>query len=471
MDASDDTPAPDRPAEQLVRRLTPPERFLLVGLVCMVTVVATESMAVTTVMPLVERDLGQLSLYGWAFSAFFIGNLVGSVVGGRATDRVAPVVPLGVGIGVFVAGLLVGGLAPSMPVLVLGRLLQGVGAGAVPAVMYVCVGRGFPAALRPKVFAVTSTAWVVPSLVAPLGAAWVAQAVGWRWVFLGLVPVAVVVAALSLLPIRRVGPGSVDPGRPATPVSRVVLLAAGAAALLAGLTARTWWVLVPLVGAGLALGVPAFRALTPPGTMTARPVLPAAVLLRGVLTFSFFGADAYISLALSSVRGTSTQFAGFVLASASLTWTAGSWFQAHVHRRWGEARLVRLGGSVLALGLVLLASCLSSAVPVGVWFVGSLLIGFGMGTAFAPISTTTLAAAEPGREGAATSALQLSDVLGTALGTGLAGVVVGLGAVGTAAPLVAVYLGTACTALVVAACAGRLRVDRVPAPVASSTTS
>ncbi len=471
MSAPDETPAAAPAADQLVRRFTPSERFLLVGLVCMVTVVATESMAVTTVMPLVERDLGQLSLYGWAFSAFFIGNLVGSVVGGRATDRMAPVVPLGAGIGVFVAGLLVGGLAPSMLVLVLGRLLQGMGAGAVPAVMYVCVGRGFPAALRPKVFAITSSAWVVPSLVAPLVAAGVAQAVGWRWVFLGLVPVAVVVAALALPSIRRVDGGAADPDRPTTPVHHVVLLAVGAAALLAGLTSRTWWVLVPLVVVGLALGVPAFRVLTPAGTMAARPVLPAAVLLRGVLTFSFFGADAYISLALTSVRGTSTQFAGFVLASSSLTWTAGSWFQAHVHRRWGEARLVRTGGAVLAVGLVLLAGCLLDAVPVGVWFVGSLLIGFGMGSAFAPISTTTLAAAEPGHEGAATSALQLSDVLGTALGTGLAGVVVSLGDVGNAAPLAAVYLGTAATALVVASLAGRLRLDRLPGRAASPTAS
>ena len=462
------------PADELARRFSPSERFLLIGLVCMVTVVATESMAVTTVMPLVERDLGQLSLYGWAFSAFFIGNLMGSVAGGRATDRMAPVLPLAAGVGVFVAGLLVGGLAPSMLVLVLGRLLQGVGAGVVPAVMYVCVGRGFPAALRPKVFAITSTAWVVPSLVAPLVAVWVAQAVGWRWVFLGLVPVAVVVAALSLPSIRQVPTGAVDPDRPTTPVGKVVLLSAGAALLLAGLTAQNWWVLVPLVVVGLGLGVPAFRSLTPPGTLAARPVLPAAVLLRGVLTFAFFGANAYISLALTSVRGTSTQYAGFVLAASSLTWTAGSWFQARFHRRWGEARLVRLGGSVLTVGLLVLAVSVSSAVPLWVWMVGSLVAGFGMGSAFAPISTTTLAAAEPGREGQATSALQLSDVLGTALGTGLAGVVVsvgGQGSTGRPGPMVVVYVGTAAVALVVALLAGRLRLDRLPAPAASSSAS
>jgi MFS family permease len=107
-------------------------RLLLVGVVCLVTVVALEAMAITTVMPLVERDLGDLWLYGWAFSAFYLGGLVGIVLGGRAADRMAPVLPLVAGLVVFGAGLVAGGAAPTMAVLVLGRLLQGVGAGAVP---------------------------------------------------------------------------------------------------------------------------------------------------------------------------------------------------------------------------------------------------------------------------------------------------------------------------------------------------
>ena len=125
-------------------------------------------------------------------------------------------------------------------------------------------------------------------------------------------------------------------------------------------------------------------------------------------------------------------------------------------------------------GSCVMAASVSSAVPVWVWMVGSLLAGLGMGTAFAPISTTTLAAAEPGHEGEATSALQLSDVLGTALGTGLAGVVVSLGEHGSvdrAAPLVVVYVGTAAAALVVALLSGRLRLDRVPTQATSSTAS
>ncbi len=426
---------------------------MLVGVVCLITLVAVEAMAITTVMPVVEAELGDRWLYGWVFSAFYLGNLVGVVVGGRAVDRFAPVGPMSIGVAVFVTGLVVGGLAPSMAVLVGGRLLQGVGAGVVPAVAYVCVGRGFPAELRPRVFAVMSTAWVVPSLISPLLASVVADRVGWRWVFLGLVPVTVVVAvlavpALSLPSLRR--PDSVavsdSPGGTPSRLRAVLLLALGATVLLGGFSADAVWVGLPVAAAGVLVLLPAFRSLTPAGTLQARPALPAAVLTRGVLTFAFFSAEAFVSLAMTSVRGTSTQFAGVVLASASLWWTAGSWLQARYSDAWGATRLVRLGGATLVVGTVTMLTALSSSVPVGVWLIGGALAGLGMGTAYSPLAVVTLGEAEPGHEGAATSALQMSDILGISLGTGIAGVL----------PLGGVFTMASCAALVVVALAPRL---------------
>jgi MFS family permease len=426
---------------------------LLVGVVCLITLVAVEAMAITTVMPVVEAELGDRWLYGWVFSAFYLGNLVGVVVGGRAVDRFAPVGPMSIGVAVFVTGLVVGGLAPSMAVLVGGRLLQGVGAGVVPAVAYVCVGRGFPAELRPRVFAVMSTAWVVPSLISPLLASVVADRVGWRWVFLGLVPVTVVVAvlavpALSLPSLRR--PDSVagadGPGGTPSRLRAVLLLALGATVLLGGFSADAVWVGLTVAAVGVLVLLPAFRSLTPAGTLRARPALPAAVLTRGVLTFAFFSAEAFVSLAMTSVRGTSTQFAGVVLASASLWWTAGSWLQARYSDAWGATRLVRLGGATLVVGAVTMLAALSDSVPVGVWLLGGALAGLGMGTAYSPLAVVTLGEAEPGHEGAATSALQMSDILGISLGTGIAGVL----------PLGGVFTMASCAALVVVALAPRL---------------
>lgn len=109
--------------------LAPGRRPLTVGLLVTITLVASESLAIATVMPLVAAELGRLDLYGWAFSAFFLGALVGIVVVGGAIDRRGLRLPLAVGLGLFAAGLLVGGLAPSMEVLVIGRALQGLGPG------------------------------------------------------------------------------------------------------------------------------------------------------------------------------------------------------------------------------------------------------------------------------------------------------------------------------------------------------
>ncbi|MBV9662766.1 MAG: MFS transporter, partial [Actinobacteria bacterium] len=116
---------------------SPAYRSLTVGLVLTITLVASEALAVATILPDVRDDLGGIRLYGWVYSAFMLSSLVGIVAAGRAADRKGPAAPYAVGLVLFAAGLVVGGLAPSMPVLVAGRALQGLGAGAVPAVAYV----------------------------------------------------------------------------------------------------------------------------------------------------------------------------------------------------------------------------------------------------------------------------------------------------------------------------------------------
>ena len=90
----------------------PPNRALTAGLVLAITFVAAEALAVVTVMPVVARDLGGLWLYGWVFSAFMLGSIVGIVTAGREADRHGPAVPFLAGLVLFSAGLAVAGLAP-----------------------------------------------------------------------------------------------------------------------------------------------------------------------------------------------------------------------------------------------------------------------------------------------------------------------------------------------------------------------
>ena len=221
-------------------------RALKVGLVSVVTLVAFESLAVTTILPEVERDLGGIAWYGWVTAAFFFGTMIGIVFAGEQADRRGAGPPYLLGLVLFAVGLLVCGFAPGMPVLVVGRFIQGFGAGVVPAIGYVAIGRAFDVDERPRMFAILSTAWVVPGLVGPVLAERIAEGVGWRWVFLGLVPLVACagrVRAARHLPDRSGGGRTPDARRPPFMRRRLVeatRVAAGAAIVVAGFTASRW---------------------------------------------------------------------------------------------------------------------------------------------------------------------------------------------------------------------------------------
>ncbi len=401
----------------------PQRRALTLGLVLSVTFVASEALAVITVMPVVARDLHGLALYGWVFSTFQLASLVGIVVAGRDADRHGPARPYVAGLVLFSAGLLVAGLAPFMWVLVAGRCLQGFGAGAVPAVAYVAIGRSLREAQRARMMAVLSTAWVIPGIVGPGVAAAVAHLFGWRWVFLGLIPLVAVAGPIAVPALVRLGHTDMPPAEEHR-IADAVRTALGAAFFLGALSAHNVLVGLGLAAIGVAVGFAPLRRLLPAGTLRAARGLPATILSRGLVTFAFFGADAYVTLTITTVRHHSTLVAGAVVTASTLAWTIGAWVQARLNERWEGARLVRTGLVLILLGTAGMAWQLRPGVPVWEAFVAWSVAGLGMGLAYAPISLMMLRAAPPGREGWASASLNLADVLGIALGVGIGGAAV-----------------------------------------------
>ena len=238
-----------------------------------------------------------------------------------------------------------------MLVLVAGRAVQGFGAGAVPATAYATIGRAYPERLRPRVFAILSTAFVVPSLIGPGLASAVSHAAGWRWVFLALVPMSVASGAFALRPLRTLDVSRGGDGPDVAHVRRALRVAVGAGLVIAGLAAGSLPIAAALVLAGIVAGYRSFVGLVPDRTLRAAPRLPAAVLARGILTFAFFGAHAYVPLAITAARGRSTLFASVTVTAASLAWTAGSWVQERMVNRLGTQRFVMVGHTVLLAGI------------------------------------------------------------------------------------------------------------------------
>ena len=413
-------------------------RSLTIGLVLTVSGAAFEALAVATTLPATIRDLGGLALYGWAFSAFMLANLIGITVAGAEADSQGPARPFIAGIATFVLGLIVVGLAPSMAIVILGRAVQGFGAGVISSVAYIGIGRGYPEEAKPRMLAVLSSAWVVPGLIGPALAGLISDIAGWRWVFLGLVPFLVIGASLTLPSLRQLSGGHAAPRDWSTYVA-ALRLSVGAGLALAGLGQSAQPILalaglgqsaqpilaLALIIAGAALGLPALLRLLPPGTLRAAPGLPAAIAAHGLLNLAFFGVDAFVPLALISIRGQIASVAGIALTTATVGWTTGAWVQAHLAARQSRRGLEITGLALIALGIVGVAATLALDVPALLAALAWGVAGLGMGLAFSTNSLVVLEAAQPGQEGTAAAALQLANVLGVAVGAGIGGVIIG----------------------------------------------
>lgn len=408
----------------------PRYRAMSIGVLMSVTVVAFQSLGVGTVMPAVARDLGGLQHYGWAFSAFMLASLIGTVAAGQDADRAGPVRAYLAAVVAFAAGSVLAAAASRWDMLLAGRALEGLGAGALVVVTYASASRAYPAAMYGRMLALMSSAWVLPSLAGPAVAGLVADHATWRWVFVLLLPFLPVAVGLTLPGLRALSRAEpVAPGVRRLP--HAIALAAGIGLFLTALEAERTIALVALGVVGVALALPALRALMPAGTLRAARGLPSGIVVRGLLAVAFLGCDAFMPLALTELRGFSSSGAGLVISAASLSWSLGSFLQASLDRRDGGAgrpRRLLAGLGVLACGIGLGGlGVLADAVPVAVAVVGWAIAGFGIGIAYPSIGALVLSQAPGGQEGGVSAALQLSETIAVALFTGIGGALIALG--------------------------------------------
>lgn len=432
-------------------------RRVTVVLVGIVTIIAFEAMSISTVMPAVAADLHAGDAYALAFSLMFTAQLVGIVVAPAMIDARGMLVTTWTGLALFAAGSALAGAAPALWVLLVGRLLAGFGAGLVIVALYVIIGRVYPDGMRPRVFGWISSAWVVPSVVGPLLAAWLTQALSWRSVFLVVLPVIAVIVvttwrhrALLTRPASGRATAIPDPEHPDPPERSPITGAersaeaqshrrTAARGLLVGLGAALFqWAggrLVPVslfasacAIAGLCAVALGAARLVPAGTARLRRGLPSVMAARFLGTAAFNGAVTFVPLFLVSRWGLSIAQAGVILALVSVGWAAGSLGQGHRALAGRSSVLVCSGGALLALslsGAVVTGLRAPSGGPAGtaVFVLLMVVCGLGMGLAMSSMSVLTLDLAAPGRHAQASSSLQLSDVLGSVMGISVCGVV------------------------------------------------
>lgn len=436
-------------------------RATTLGILVLITIIAFEAMAVSAALPTAARDVHGLASFGWAFTGFLVANIVAMVASGRVSDRHGPARPLAAGLVAFLLGLVLAGTATTMPQLVAGRVVQGLGGGLMITAIYVVIGQVYSDAQRPALFAAISSAWVVPSLVGPVVSGLLTQHASWRWVFLGLVPFTLgggllVAPTLRSLPRRRGTPS----GR--NPLGHALAVALGVAALEAA-GQHPHLALLALAVAGVAAMAWGLRRLLPAGTFRVRPGVAAPVALRGLLAGAFFGVESLVPLSLTVQHGYGATAAGLPLAGSGITWALGSWWQGRAVADDGPHRrivLIRTGFVCLTGAAAGMALAAVPSAPGWLAFPAWLLAGLGAGLTMSSVGVVLLRYTTDETRGADSAALQLADATTSAVTTGLGGVLVAAAArkaISDTAAFVTLDLAMCLLAVLGALVAGRAR--------------
>jgi len=393
---------------------------------------AADSLVVATVMPAVVKDLGGIAWTPWAFALYELGAIVAGALGGYASLR------LGLGRGLaffaflFAVGCLASAAAPDMAVLLGGRLLQGVGGGALLALSHVAITRGYAEHHWKLLFALVSAVWGLASLAGPLIGGLFAEGGWWRGAFLIFAAKGLLVGAAAPWLLRRFG-GSTAGQAAAVPTTSLLLLCFGVLAVAgAGVVEGLWWRL-PLVLAGAVLLLLVRRvdarqrvpilphaALARPGAARAGM---AMVVLLSIATCAFL---IYGPLLMIAFHGIGALVAGYVVAFESVAWTLAAIAVGRV-RPEGEGLYLRLGAAIILCGTIGIAVFLPLD-PYWLVLPWAGMQGAGFGLAYAFIVRRVVTACPPHERDHAAGAVATLQMLGYAIGAALAGVVAnGLG--------------------------------------------
>lgn len=382
---------------------------------------------VNVALPLMRSEFGASAAgVGWVFTAYSLAYAIGIPLYGRLSDFFGVRRVFSLGLLGFAAGGLICALAPSLEVLVLGRLVQGIGGAAVPALASVAVAKVLPAGERGGALGLVASSVGVGSVVGPIVGGVFGQLVGWRALFAGTL-----VLMLLLIPFaRRVLPngGSKDERR--FDLIGGILLGLGAGLFLFGVTQgqaagfasfSSWG---SFLGAALALAGFARRIngvrhpFVSPALFKNRAFV-AAVIVGLFSMMVNLSTLVFVPLLLVGVNGLSLVAAGLALTPGAVALAILSPVSGRLSDRAGARPVVVAGLVVMGLSALFLstfAGASSVLIAVG-------MLGVGAGFAFIQSPANNAAAnALPGEEvGAGMGIFAGAFFLGAGTGPALVG--------------------------------------------------
>src|SRR3954469_10407009 len=393
--------------------------------------VAIDATIVATAVPSIVHDIGGVTSFPWLFSAYLLAQAVSVPVYAKLSDTIGRKPIMLIGIGLFLVGSILCGVAWSMPALIAFRVVQGLGAGAVQPMGITIAGDIYTLAERAKVQGYLASVWAVSSVVGPTLGGVFSEYVSWRWIFFVNIPLCLVAAATIGLRFTE----RVDRRRPRIDYAGAGVLTVALTLLILGLLegGQAWaWGSAQSI-AVLGVGVVLLAVFVVIERRAADPVVPLRLLRNRLLVATnlvaacvgavLIGLTSYVPTYVQDVLGTGPLVAGFALAALTLGWPISASQSGRVYLRIGIRSTALIGTSVVVLGsvLLLLLDESSSVLQVGAT---SFLLGLGMGFAAAPTLIAAQSAVQWQQRGVGTGTNMFFRSAGSAVGVAVFGAIV-----------------------------------------------
>src|SRR3954447_23031317 len=404
---------------------------VLVAVMSATALVALDSTVLATAIPTIVEEIGGVSQVPRLFSIYLLTSPLPPALFGRLADTHGRRPVLFGGIAVFLAGSVVCAVAPGMGVLIAGRAVQGIGAGAVQPVSLTIVGDLYSVAERARVQGYLASVWGMSAVVGPAVGGLFSQYLSWRWIFVINLPVGV---AAAWLLVRAYHEGATRTHRSIDVAGALMLVAGWSLVLLGLLEGGVAWAWYSPLGIGvLAVGALCLVAFVLVERRAAEPVLPLWVFRRPVLVGAalaqlgvgalLIGLDSYVPVFAQGVLGAGAVAAGFALATMTIGWPLAATFAGRLYLRIGFRDTSLVGGGVLVAGF---AAGLALSADSSLWAVAGVcfLAGVGLGLVASPTMVAVQSSVGRDERGLVTGTAMFSRSLGSAVGVGALGSVV-----------------------------------------------
>jgi EmrB/QacA subfamily drug resistance transporter len=392
--------------------------------------VAIDSTIIATAVPSIVADIGGFAEFPWLFSIYLLAQAVSVPVYGKLSDLFGRKPVILFGIGLFLLGSVMCGLAWNMPVLIAFRAVQGLGAGATTPTTITIVGDIYTVRERAKAQGYIASVWGLSSVVGPTLGGVFSEYASWRWIFLVNVPLCLLAAAMV---IRRYHE-KVERARPSVDYRGAALLTAGLTLVILGVLegGQAWaWTSAASL-AVLAGGAALLVTFAVTERWAAEPVLPLWVFRRRLLVASglvsfgvgaiLLGLSSYVPTYVQDALGTGPLVAGFALATLTLGWPLSASQSGRLYLRIGFRGCATIGVCLVLAGSALL---LLLGERSGVWQVAvtCFLIGLGMGLTASPTLIAAQSSVGWAERGLVTGTNIFLRSLGSSLGSAVFGAI------------------------------------------------